>query len=389
MKKRLAIICTHPVQYYVPFFQLLQKRNKIQIKVFYTWEQSSNNQKFDPGFGKVISWNLPLLEGHDYTFVTNVAKNPGSHHFRGINNPTLNAEVENWKPDALLVFGWNFISHFSALRYFKGKIPVYFRGDSTLLNEVSQPYYKTVLRRVFLRLVYRYVDRAFYVGESNKEYFKAHGLKKHQLIFAPHAIDNHRFNVSGTSFGESSCYLRKTIGICGSDYLIIYVGKFIEQKNPELLLEAFAKLKVSNAHLLFIGNGPLEDNLRRKAQLIPRVHFLPFQNQKELPAIYAAADLLVLPSKSETWGLVVNEAMASGLPVIVSDKVGCANDLVKNGVNGYTFSSNMLPDLVEKLSLLTGKKSVSSEMGKRSYDLVQSFSYEKICAAIEHEISCL
>src|SRR4051812_14907959 len=113
---------------------MLSKRHKIDVKVFYTWGEAVLKPKFDPGFGEEISWDIPLLEGYDHAFVKNVAKGPGSHHFNGIDNPGLMAQVSDWQPDALLVYGWNFRSHLKIIRSFKSK-PVYFRGDSTLLNE--------------------------------------------------------------------------------------------------------------------------------------------------------------------------------------------------------------------------------------------------------------
>jgi glycosyltransferase involved in cell wall biosynthesis len=116
------------------------------------------------------------------------------------------------------------------------------------------------------------------------------------------------------------------------------------------------------------------------------VHFLPFLNQKKLPTIYADSDLLVLPSKSETWGLVVNEAMASGLPVIVSDKVGCAADLVLNGKNGFIFESGNLHSLVNCLSLVIKDSNVSSQMGESSRQIIKQYNFEAICTAIENEI---
>ena len=132
---KLAIITTHPVQYNAPLFRLLTERNNIKIKVFYTWSQTASGVKFDPGFGKTIEWDIPLLDGYEYNFVENISAKPGSHHYKGINNPTLIKEIKEWNADSLLVYGWNFKSHLKALCFFKNKIPVLFRGDSTLLDE--------------------------------------------------------------------------------------------------------------------------------------------------------------------------------------------------------------------------------------------------------------
>jgi len=158
---KLAIITTHPVQYYAPVFKLLHQRGKINIKVFYTWGIASVN-KFDPGFNKTIEWDIPVLDGYPYEWVENNSKDPGTHHFNGIINPGLIGQVRAWQPDAVLFYGWGFSSHLKAIRYFKNKIPVLFRGDSTLFDEGKG--IKALLRTVFLKWVYRHVDHAFFMS---------------------------------------------------------------------------------------------------------------------------------------------------------------------------------------------------------------------------------
>lgn len=176
MKKRLAIITTHPIQYNAPLFKLLAQRGIIQVKVFYTWGETVLQNKYDPGFSKNIEWDIPLLEGYDYSFVLNTAKDKGSHHFNGINNPALIRDIELWKPDAILIYGWSFKSHLKALRYFNKKNLIFFRGDSNSLKKIS--FFKNKLRNLFLKWVYRHVDVAFYTGTHNRNYFLQHGLKK-------------------------------------------------------------------------------------------------------------------------------------------------------------------------------------------------------------------
>src|SRR5690242_286009 len=126
--RRLAIITTHPIQYNAPLFALLHARKVIEIKVFYTWGESVLHKKYDPGFGKVIEWDIPLLEGYPFEFLENVSVEKGSHHFKGIDNPFIISSVEKFNPDAILVYGWAFKSHLEAMRYFKKRIPVLFRG---------------------------------------------------------------------------------------------------------------------------------------------------------------------------------------------------------------------------------------------------------------------
>ncbi len=428
MHKKLAIISTHPIQYYAPVFQMLAE--EIDLKVFYTLGQQTT-AKYDKGFERQIEWDLPLLNGYDYTFIENTAKDPGSHHFWGIINPNLIENIKKFNPDSILVYGWAYHSHLKALRYFKGKVLIYFRGDSTLINKTTG--LKNVLKSLFLKWVYKNINVAFYVGTANKAYFKAYELKEGQLRFAPHAIDNNRF---GEDRAKEANELRNQYGIGDEQILILFAGKFEPVKNPFILLDAFINLDLKNTHLLFVGNGVLEESLKLKAESLAkktinkgsfdyaqddklegtqddnessselgvrslekkidekhfdyaeddsikkRIHFMDFQNQTAMPIVYQACDLFCLLSTSETWGLAVNEAMAAGKAVLVSTKVGCAIDLVKPGINGGVFRSNDLNDLMQKLGELTGSKEKLIKMGIQSQQIIQNWSFEKQVEAI-------
>ena len=378
---RLAIITTHPIQYYTPVFKLLNQNPNISVKVFYTWGEKAL-EKFDPGFGKKIDWDIPLLNGYDYEWVKNTATDPGSHHFTGIINPDLINQVRTWQPDALLIFGWAYRSHLKAIRYFKNKIPVYFRGDSTLID--IQPGVKAILRSLLLKWVYRHIDHAFYAGTNNKAYFKQYGLKDDQLTFAPHAIDNDRFAADNNSQAKD---IRESLNISADDILVLFAGKLEQKKSPQMLLKAFLALNMPQAHLLFTGNGMLENLLKQEAGDNKNIHFIGFQNQSLMPAVYQACDLFCLPSKGpgETWGLAINEAMACGKAVLVSDKVGCAADLVTNK-NGMIFKSESIADLTSCLKeLLTNKKRLH-KYGQNASALIKSWSLEKQVKTIENKL---
>lgn len=384
--KRLAIVTTHPIQYNAPLFRLLAQSGNLQIKVFYTWEQSRQGTKFDPGFGKTVTWDIPLLDGYEYEFVTNSAKNPGSHHFWGVQTPNLNQEIVNWAADAVLVYGWNFASHLACLRYFKGKIPVYFRGDSHLINEF--PLWRKVSRKLLLRWVYKYIDYAFYVGTANREYFLNAGLSKEQLIFVPHAVDNKRFFDETGDYQAEATSLRKELRIPPEATTLLYAGKFEPVKDLLTLAEAFLNISTANLHLLLVGNGPLEGALKKRLKDHSNVRFLEFQNQRRMPVIYRLGDVFVLPSRSETWGLSINESMASSRAVLVSNKCGCSIDLVKEATNGYIFQAGNVQDLTEKIrtfSRLSRKNLL--DLGKCGEVNIRPWSYETNLKAISSALN--
>ena len=380
---RLAIITTHPIQYNAPMFELLAERGKIEVMVFYTWGESAIN-KYDPGFDKIIEWDIPLLKGYSFCFVKNVSANPGSNSFMGIDNPTLIKEISNWKADAVLVYGWCFKSHLKAIRYFHKKIPVIFRGDSTTLNEKKG--LKKIARTLFLKWVYNHVDYALYVGVHNKSYFKKHGLKEDQLVLAPHAIDNSRFAQPDDEYNEAARKWRYELGVKEHELSILFAGKIEEVKNPAYLVALAKKMQGLPIKIIMVGNGHLEHEIKASSADCSNIIFLDFQNQRNMPVVYRLGDLFILPSKSETWGLGVNEAMACGKGVLVSDRCGCAADLVINDLNGYVFSIERTNDLLNKIKDLLVHKERVKIMGLASSKKVEDFSFLNTARAIEMTI---
>jgi glycosyltransferase involved in cell wall biosynthesis len=380
--KKLAIITTHPIQYNAPLFQMLHERQQTEIMVFYTWSQSATGAKYDPGFGREINWDIPLLSGYPYRFVNNISKVPGSHHFKGMDNPSLITEITAWKADAVLVYGWSFKSHLKALKHFHGKIPVLFRGDSTLLDPV--PALKALLRKIWLKYVYSKVDLALYAGAANKAYFLEYGLKENQLVFMPHATDNRRFAVTDASTAAGRA-LRQLFEIADEDIVFLFAGKLEEKKQPGILADVFTKTNNENAHLIITGNGALENELKEKYAQHSRIHFLPFQNQSAMPGLYATCDVFVLPSKgpNETWGLCLNEAMAAGKPVIATDACGAAYDLIEENKTGYMIGRNDQSALQEKMNYFAAGKERAMEMQHKVQEKIMQYSYEKDCEAVE------
>ncbi len=383
-KPHLAIITTHPIQYYAPWFAMLAKRNILKIKVFYTWQQSSE-QLFDSGFEKTVEWDIPLLADYEYEFVRNTSSNHGLSSYGGIKTPDLTKKIETWKADAILVFGWNYHSHFTAMRYFKRKIPVYFRGDSHLLDEISG--LRKIARRLWLRYVYRFVDYAMYVGQNNKHYYQKHGLKDSALFFAPHAIDNNRFNKISKEQNQEILDWQNQIGLQKERQTVLFVGKLEPKKNPEIMLKIAAMENFSDINFLMVGNGKLETYLKQSAKNLPNVFFLPFQNQSKMPLVYRLGDVFVLPSDgpNETWGLAINEAMACGLPVVASTKVGCSVDLVDEK-NGGIFHAGSEIDLAEILLRLTKNKNLK-KLGTKSQQRIKKWSFKEICQVIENQLN--
>ena len=223
-RERLAIVCTHPIQYYVPVFRELSSIESLETKVYYGW-RGATEQCFDPDFKVSFKWDIDLLTGYDSVFLDNISKEPGSSHYSGICVPGIQDAIRNWKATSILVYGWCYQAHLRVMRKFHGKSAILFRGDSTLLDPTKP--LKKWARRIFLRWVYSHVDIATYVGSNNRDYFLRHGIPDNRLVFAPHAVDNQWFASQATQDNKS---LRKDLGISESDIMVLFVGKLKAKK---------------------------------------------------------------------------------------------------------------------------------------------------------------
>jgi glycosyltransferase involved in cell wall biosynthesis len=346
---RLAIIVSHPIQYYVPLYRRLAKRKDVEIKVFFTWH-GAESPILDQGFKKEVAWDIPLRDGYEFEVVPNISRKPGTHHFWGLQNPRLLSAVLEWQPDAVFLTGYAYASHLKAMHaFFTGSVPLLFRGDSHLLNQTGG--LRWVVKRMALHWIYRWSAACLYVGKHNRDYYRAFGVPEEKLFSCPHSIEVDRFANPSDELEIQATAWRTELGIKDNQVVLLFAGKFEDKKRPLALMRAVKDHDDSNVILVMVGDGELGDQVRQIAQSAPdRFRVLPFQNQSRMPLVYRLGDLFVLPSVyNETWGLAVNEAIACGRPVLVSDMVGCAPDLVKPGRTGEIFHADDWGDFRGKL----------------------------------------
>ena len=323
MAKRIGFLISHPLQYYAPIFRELAKR--CDLKVFFAHRQTAEQQA-SAGFGVAFDWDVDLLSGYDSRFLTNVSRRPSTDRFAGCDTPGIAEEIARGF-DAFVVPGWALRSYWQAVRACRRRgVPVLVRGDSQLGSQRNSAV-RIAKALAFSHLLRRF-DGCLYVGQRNREYLLHYGVPTERLFFSPHCVDNDAFAAASSGIRRVQRPRR-----------VLFVGKLIGRKHPADLLHAVARLRDEPVQIAFAGSGELESELRQIAAASSvDADFMGFVNQSELPAVYASADLLVLPSDSqETWGLVVNEAMACGIPAVVSDVVGCGPDLVEAGRTGTTF----------------------------------------------------
>lgn len=337
---RLAIIVSHPIQYYAPLHQRLARRRDLAIKVFFTWHDGRAAVQ-DRGFGIPVAWDIPLTDGYEFEQVPNISRDPGMHHFFGLRNPSLVDRVMAWNPDVVQINGWAWYSHLLALRAFHRKgIRTLFRGDSHLLDDGRRGP-RWWIKRETLRRIYSWPSGFLVVGSANREYYATFGCSPARLYDCPHSIDVGRFAECEPDRELEAVRWRKQIGIDGDRRVVLFAGKFERKKQPLELMRAVLTQCGPDIVLVMIGDGELDGDVKALAWQHPeRFRVLPFQNQSRMPVVYRLGDLFVLPSAyGETWGLAVNEALACGRPVLVSDRVGCAPDVVDSSC-GRVFSSS-------------------------------------------------
>ena len=366
---RLGVLATHPIQYHAPLYRALAER--LDSEVYFAHKQTAEGQA-KAGFGVAFEWDVPLLEGYSYQFLENEAKKPDVSTFWGCSTPEIAYIIARERFDAFLVNGWYNRSLWQAMRAcWQTGTPLLVRGDSQLRTPRSLPF--RIAKEAFYRAFIPRFDGYLVVGERAREYYTYYGAREERMFFVPHFIDNAWFRERAADVDPQA--LRAELAVGPDTALLLFVGKFIPKKRPADILRAARHLQERGqaVQVVLVGSGELEGDLRDTArELDVPIHFAGFKNQSELPYYYAGADLLVLPSDGgETWGLVVNEAMACGLPAVVSDAVGCAPDLIDPGETGEMYPMGDVKALalaLERALHLAGSPHVAQAL-KRKMDV--------------------
>jgi glycosyltransferase involved in cell wall biosynthesis len=357
----------------------------VDVRVFFTWH-GGNTPVADHGFGKAIAWDIPLTDGYGHEVVPNIARSPGSHHFLGLRNPELPRAVFSWKPDVVHITGYSYASHLKMMwGCHRGRIPSMFRGDSHLLNENGGV--RQILKKCILRRVFGLPSAFLCVGTHNREYYRAFGVPESRLFPCPHSIDVERFAGTGNDYEQQAANWRARLGIKSECKTVLFAGKFEPNKRPIEFMKCFLSHNRNDTVLIMVGDGQLADNVRTLASRHPeQVRVLPFQNQSMMPIVYRLSDIFVLPSKGETWGLAVNEALACGRKVLVSDRVGCAADIVHPGWNGDVFACGNWTECGEKLNHLlndtTDRANAISERAQKTFGF--DVTMRSVLHCVEH-----
>jgi glycosyltransferase involved in cell wall biosynthesis len=374
---RLAILTSHPIQYQAPLFRALAARSDVTLKVFFCWDFGIK-ETIDPGFGRSFAWDIPLLDGYDHELIPNLAQKPGTDHFLGLLNPLAPTRIRDFRPDVLVVHGYN---HFTELEMLAASrllgLPVLMRGDSNLLH--ARPPHIAAAKRLLLTPLFKTLAGALASGRLNAEYYKHYGLPAERVFHAPFTVDNAFFREREADARAAADSLRAELGIAETDTVAVFAAKLLAHKGCADLIRAFGARSRPNAHLVIVGDGPAKDEYVKLAQRIApgHVHFLGFFNQQRMPTAYVLGNVFVLPSHYEPWGLAINEAMSLGLPIIASDQVGAVPDLVLPD-NGWVYPAKNVEALASVLDAAFGdregltRKAAASRKHIATWDIPQT-----------------
>lgn len=387
----LAVFESHPVQYRAPVYRELQRLAPNRFHVFYATDISVRGNR-DVDFGKTLSWDEPLLDGYPNT-ILGLENGEPLKGFGSLHGRNLAAIFDRHRPTAVLqtqyLYRYDFAIRRQALRR---AIPIWTRMETQdEANERSG--FKALLRSIAYRLLYRTVDKAFYIGELNRDHYLRHGLKPSQLVRAPYCTPDRFSAVSSEQFQSIRMACREKLNISPERIVVGFFGKLIPKKNPDLLISAFSHLPPelkSRAILLYVGSGRMEPELRAKVVSVgvseQQVRFVGFVNQSEIRDYYAATDIMVLPSRrqGETWGLVVNEALQAGCSVVVTEAVGCHREF------GQWERVRIIPvEAAEALARALTELSVYPRDFCWARELMKAYSTEAAAQAFANGINCI
>ncbi len=389
-KYRLAALTSHPIQYQTPLFKRITSHPNIDLIVYFCSDIGVKEGYVDSsGFGVNIKWDIPLLEGYKYKFMPNVFSQQISG-FWGRVNSSIIKEIRSNHYDAIWIHGYSSLTDWLAFfGSWVSETPVMLRGESHLLN--YRPGWKKVFKRIVLQTLFRRIGCFLSIGALNTEYYKYYGVPEKKIFLTPYCVDNEFFSGKYKELYGGRNNLKKRLGLPSELPVILYASKMMPRKRPMDLMKAYEKIQDKiNVALVFVGDGMERQALEKYAKNnnLRNVYFEGFKNQTELPEYFSIADVFVLPSTDEPWGLIINEAMNFGLPIITTDQVGAALDLVKDGENGFIYPVGDIGKLAECSLKLLRDAELREKMRRKSLEMIEKWSYQEdisgILSALEY-----
>ena len=392
---RLAYVVSHPIQYQAKLLRLIAADPGIDLTVFFCSDLSLRSYK-DPGFGVSVTWDVPLTEGYRSVVLprwrdTNKLS-PTRPIARGIFRGLLRG-IDGEPFDALWVHGYSTVNSLHAMLAAKALgIPVLLRAESWLADR-TRSHTTLLIKQLYFDGLKMLVNAVLPIGSRNATYWTHYFGADFPAFTMPYAVDNEYFATRAEAATRNRAELQTEFNLDPSRPVILFASKLQERKHADHLLEAYLQLRAQtslDSYLLIVGDGETRAQLEQRASAsgVEGIRFLGFRNQSELPGFFDLSTVFVLPSRHEAWGLITNEAMAAGLPVIVSDDVGCAVDLVRNGENGYVYPLGDIAALRDALAATLAPDRRES-MGQRGREILSRWSYREDLVALKAALQCV
>jgi glycosyltransferase involved in cell wall biosynthesis len=380
---RVLLVAAKPIPYMTPVYRLLAQQPQLEILVAYCNMQGAE-LGLDEEFGVEVEWDIPLLAGYPWVEAANVSPQPGLNRFFGLVNLELWKLIRSGKFDCVIIYtGYVYASFWivaaAAKLWGKGFI---FSTDMSTIAPRDHASWKARLKPLILPHLYRLADRIIVSNSLGKQVLQSIGISESRIVLTPSCVDNDWWSDRAAKADPQSA--RQQWGIPQDAPVVLFCAKFQSWKRPLDLLRAFARANVAHAYLLFAGEGPQRAALETEAQTLQisqQVKFLGFLNQSQLPSAYCAADLFVLPSEYEPFGMVVNEAMLCGCPVVASDRVGARGDVVTHGETGFIYPCGDLEALAALLAEQLPQRENLAKMGEAARSRLQTLSPQENVAA--------
>jgi glycosyltransferase involved in cell wall biosynthesis len=379
---RLGVLISHPIQYFAPLFRRLAQRPELELEVLYCSSQGAGPYE-DLEFKASVTWDTPLLDGYPYHFVPNYWPGRLGGFFSRL-NPGIVRKINAGSYDAVLVFGWAGLANWLAFAACGlSRTPWMLYGESVPLYESENGWLKARVKKLVLGCLFRKTAAFLLTGAFNREFYESYRVPLSRCFPVPMVVDNDFFSGAADQARGHRDAIRTRFGIRPETVLLLFVGKLIPRKRPQDLLAVLERVQpaVPELGVAFAGTGQMLPQM--EAEVVRRglrgVFFLGFKNQTELPPVYAMADIFVLPSARDNRGVVTNEAMACGLPVVVSDRTGLwgPGDIVRHHENGFVYPAADVDALSKLVLRLANDPILRSKMGTRSREIIRQFSYEQ------------
>lgn len=365
---RIAIVVSHPIQHFVPFYRALSLESDISLKVFFA-SRIGLESYFDKEMRTEIAWNMDLVSGYDHEFLPE-ANTIKEANFLSVNNPSLGRALDRYRPHVVLAYGYGQLTQLRALLWCRLRNrPIMLTGDSELRSLRSAS--RRVAKEIALRSLFGLYDAFLTVGDANEEYWGHFGVPRVKMFRTPFTIDEHIYRKTRAERKSFKAAVRSALGIPPDAIFAICVGKLSARKRPLDLVEAASILKSRGRrlHCVFAGGGALLEPMRAKiADLGVDASLLGSVNVDKLPEAYAAADVLAHPSEADPHPLVMSEAACIGLPLVLSDRVGAEGptDIARSGVNAKVFRCGDAASLADAIEAVAFDSAELARLGAGS-----------------------